>query len=178
MEVLEMENNRLQEEVDKIDTLNLAGNNDTQNAEIDNDSVIDLEEMKGMVEEQKNKIKELITTIESLEISADDTEKLKGTINDFTRTSQEMMGCIAILEEENERLKADEETAENDVTEAIDDGEETSTSDNTENLQNTINSLEEEVIKKDVAYAQLQDEFSSMETEYLAMYEAMHGDNS
>ena len=41
-----------------------------------------------------------------------------------------------------------------------------------------IKHLEEELIKKDVNYAKLQDEFSSMEKEYLAMYEAIHGDNS
>ncbi len=177
MDVLEMENNRLQEEVDKMTDIEIP-KNDNESTSDNSESMIDIDEMKGMVEEQKNKIEELIKMIESLELTQVETDKLKSTINDFTRTSQEMMGCISILEEENERLKADEE---NDTQSEIDEFLEESSTDNNadiELLKTSISKLEEEAIKKDVAYAQLQDEFSSMETEYLAMYEAMHGDNS
>ncbi len=177
MDVLEMENNRLQEEVDKMADMK-PSKNDIENTNDGIESMIDVDEMKSMVEEQKKKIEELISTIESLELSEEETEKLKSTINDFTRTSQEMMGCIAILEEENERLKeSEEDDTQSEIDELLD---ESSTSDNTdvESLKTAISQMEEDAIKKDVAYAQLQDEFSSMETEYLAMYEAMHGDNS
>jgi len=143
-----------------------------------NEPLIDIDEIKGMVEEQKRKIEELIKTIDSLEISSTDTEKLKLTIHDFAHSSQEMMGCIAILEEENERLKANEENASNTIDNVEDNTKETQDNSGVDALNSTISNLEEEAIKKDVAFAQLQDEFSSMETEYLAMYEAMHGDNS
>jgi len=175
MEVLEMENNRLQEEVDNIDSRHeslFEGNEDEKTE--DNDSLIDLEQMKEVVEQQENKIQNLLETIEGLEIDAAQAEKLKETLSDFARTSKEMMSCISILEEENDRLKesADEETSENNQNmESAGDAD-------TDNLKSTISQLEEELIKKDVAFAQLQDEFSSMETEYLSMYEAMHGDNS
>jgi len=171
MEVLEMENNRLQEEVDKMSARHdhLFKEDDNDNTD-ENESTLDLEQMKEVVEQQEGKIKQLIDTIESLEIDASQAEKLRETIQGFSRTSQEMMSCIAILEEENDRLKSSaDDSAE--PEDASTDDEDTTT------LKTKISELEEEIIKKDVAHAQLQDEFSSMETEYLAMYEAMHGDN-
>ncbi len=177
MEVLEMENNRLQEEVDKMDGRHDALFEETDNSSSDeSSSIIDLDQMKEMVEKQDAKIQQLIDTIESLEIDASQSEKLKETLGDFTRSSKEMMSCICILEEENERLKASSE-ADDENTETTADSAAASSEDTAE-IAGKISQLEEELIKKDVAYAQLQDEFSSMETEYLAMYEAMHGDNS
>ncbi|MCW9047898.1 MAG: hypothetical protein OQK46_07440 [Gammaproteobacteria bacterium] len=173
MDVLEMENTRLQEEVNNIDSRHesLFADDENSNAE-DNDSFIDLDQMKEVVEQQESRIQNLIDTIEGLEIDAAQAEKLKETIGDFARTSKEMMGCISILEEENERLSAStNETESNDAGEAADNLE-------IDGLKSTISQLEEEVIKKDVAFAKLQDEFSSMETEYLSMYESVHGDNS
>jgi len=175
MDVLEMENNRLQEEVDNIDSRHESlFEGDEKSSDEDSDSLIDLDQMKEVVEQQENKIQNLIDTIEGLEIDAAQAEKLKETIGDFARTSKEMMSCISILEEENDRLKssADEDESESTPTDqAVDNVE-------IDDLKSTVSKLEEEVIKKDVAFAKLQDEFSSMETEYLAMYEAMHGDNS
>lgn len=177
MEVLEMENNRLQEEVDKMDGRHDALFEETDNSSSEESgSVIDLDQMKEVVEEQEAKIQQLIDTIESLEIDASQADKLKETLGDFTRSSKEMMSCICILEEENERLKSSSE-ADDDNTETTADSAAASSEDTAE-IAGKISQLEEELIKKDVAYAQLQDEFSSMETEYLAMYEAMHGDNS
>jgi len=83
------------------------------------------------------------------------------------------MSCIIILEEENERLQASTENEP--LTKA--ENEESTDNEAPDATKTQIAGLEEELIKKDVAYAKLQDEFSSMETEYLAMYEAMHGDN-
>jgi len=176
MEVLEMENNRLQEEVDNIDSRHdaLFSEDETETSG-DSASLIDLDQMREVVEQQENKIQQLVETIDSLEINASEAEKLKKTIGDFARTSKEMMGCIAILEEENEKLQAINNNVESDdaavETPAMN-------SEELDHLKSTISKLEEEIIKKDVAHAQLQDEFTSMETEYLAMYEAMHGDNS
>lgn len=176
MEVLEMENNRLQEEVDKMEERHESLFEEPIKESEESESMIDLEQMKEVVEEQESKIDQLIETIESLEIEASQAEKLKETISGFARTSKEMMGCIAILEEENERLQS---TSANEMTDAENTGETTDISnEEVDSMKSKINGLEEDIIKKDVAYAQLQDEFSSMETEYLAMYEAMHGDNS
>lgn len=171
MEVLEMENDRLQSEIDQFEAQGeVEGETDADEI----DSGIDIGQMKETLEQQEARIQELIETIESLEIDASQAELLKQTLNDFTRSSQEMMSCITILEEENERLleSANHTDEADEATASSDGGEDTS------ELTSKISSLEEEIIKKDVAYAQLQDEFSSMETEYLAMYEAMHGDNS
>lgn len=168
MEVLEMENDRLQSEIDQFEA---QGEIQDKTDEDESDTGIDIGQMKETLEQQEARIQELLETIESLEIDASQADLLKQTLNDFTRSSQEMMSCITILEEENERLQ---ETANHsDEAEAVG-----SVENDTSELTSKISGLEEELIKKDVAYAQLQDEFSSMETEYLAMYEAMHGDNS
>ena len=174
MEVLEMENNRLQEEVDKIEARHDSLFTDESDNNTEASPTIDIDQMKEVVEQQESRIKQLIDSIESLEIEASQAEKLKETIGDFARTSQEMMSCITILEEENERLVASHEDEDSNT----EDNSSAGSGADTDNLKSEISSLEEELIKKDVAYAQLQDEFSSMETEYLAMYEAMHGDNS
>ncbi|VAW61699.1 hypothetical protein MNBD_GAMMA09-3874 [hydrothermal vent metagenome] len=175
MEVLEMENERLQQEVDKID----ARHNSLFEAPLENDTpekepIVDLEQMKAVIEQQELKIAQLIENIESLEIDTDQTDKLKETIGDFSRTAKEMMSCIAILEEENERLQASATTEEEQVEE--NEGQNAGENEDIDAVKKQLSGLEEELIKKDVAYAQLQDEFSSMETEYLAMYEAMHGE--
>jgi len=178
MEVLEMENDRLQEEVDKMGERHGAlfedADNEKETAE-ESTSMIDLDQMKEVMAEQEAKIDQLLSTIDALEIEASQAEKLKETLNGFTRTSKEMMSCIAILEEENERLQeaASHETDEQpedtaEASPAVSNDEETAA------LQSKVSELEEEIIKKDVAFAQLQDEFSSMEGEYLSMYEAMH----
>lgn len=173
MEVLEMENDRLQEEVDKLH----AADNDS-GAEDDKPSEssfsVDIDQIREISAKQEAKIQQLLETIESLEMDSTKSEQLTATINEFSHTSREMMSCITILEEENEHLLEEAQQIE-----AVN----TDTSDNTSNfeleeLKSKISSLEEEIIKKDVAFAKLQDEFDSMETEYLAMYEAMHGDGS
>ena len=178
MEVLEMENDRLQEEVDKMGTRHGAlfeeGDDEEDDSE-DSTSMIDLDQMKEVMAEQEAKIDQLLSTIDSLEIEASQAEKLKETLSGFTRTSKEMMSCIAILEEENERLQ-EASAHETDIA-SEDVAEEAPIVANNEEaaeLQSKVSELEEELIKKDVAFAQLQDEFSSMEAEYLSMYEAMH----
>jgi len=176
MEVLELENDRLQQEIDNMENRHSAlfEEGETDKSE-EKESTVDLDQMKEVMASQETKIQKLVDTIESLEIEASQADKLKDTLKDFTRTSQEMMSCITILEEENERLQeaAHHEEEGTDTT----DHSAASTED-VDSIKNKIAELEEELIKKDVAYAKLQDEFSSMETEYLAMYEAMHGDNS
>lgn len=173
MEVLEMENDRLQEEVDKMGERHTALFEEDKEEE--NTSMINLDQIKEVMAEQEAKINQLLETIDSLEIEASQAEKLKETLSGFTRTSKEMMSCITILEEENERLQEaashvtdEQQEADVEVTPLVVNDEEMA------ELQSKVAELEEEIIKKDVAFAQLQDEFSSMETEYLAMYEAMH----
>ncbi|MCW9012836.1 MAG: hypothetical protein OQL06_03560 [Gammaproteobacteria bacterium] len=175
IEVLEMENDKLQKEVGKLEKRHSElfeqdGEKETEtDSEAEASSMIDLAEMKEVLDKQEQQINELLTTIDNLSLEAEQAEKLKATIHDFTRTSHEMMGCISILEEDNERLK--EQLSHVGVTSPEDES-----NGDTEQLQSQISTLEEDLIKKDVAYAQLQDEFNSMEKEYLSMYEALHGD--
>jgi chromosome segregation ATPase len=179
MEVLELENDRLQQEINDIEKRHAdesAGK--TNKDEAESTSMIDLDQMKEVLEKQEQQIQDLHSTIENLEIDAQQAEKLKSTINDFTRTSQEMMGCISILEEENELLKGQLSDNEPDTEETPSIAAAPANNEEAAQLKSKLKGLEQEIIKKDVAYAKLQDEYSSMEKEYLSMYEAIHGDNS
>ncbi len=160
MEVLEMENQRLQEEVDRLKQ-HPAGD---ESKTADTSSTDHVEQMREVLDKQDKQISELEKTIDDMELEVEQAQKLKLTIESFTRTSQEMMGCIAILEDENDHLK--------EALQAAEGGE----GGDAAELQEKVKTLEEEVIKKDVEYAKLQDEYSAIEKEYLAMYEAMHGD--
>lgn len=155
MEVLEMENNRLQEEARKHMT--------TQADAGEPSATVDIQSMRKMIEKQEQQINELSETIDGLKLSAEQTEKIRNTLDSFVHSSQEMMTCITILEEENERLLTIS-------------GDGSAISANEQTLKTQIKKLEEELIKKDVVFAKLQDEFASMEKEYLAMYNAIHGD--
>ena len=160
MDVLELENNRLQEELTKL----LAEKAATESADSPAaDDSADVQSMREALKHQKNQISSLIQTIDDLKLTAEQANKIKATLNDFARSSQEMMSCITILEEENERLTAL--------------GAGNGAAADSPEMKAQIKKLEEELIKKDVAYAKLQDEFSSIEKEYLSMYNTIHGEN-
>ncbi|TNF38564.1 MAG: hypothetical protein EP315_01105 [Gammaproteobacteria bacterium] len=171
MEVLELENERLQHELNELESKQPATDAIEQTDTETSSSMFDLAQMREVLENQEKQILELNQAIDDLKLEADQAERLKQTIKDFTRTSQEMMGCITILEEENEHLKQH-------VHHLADNGEAGTDGDNEaiEEYRKKLKELEQEIIKKDVAFAKLQDEFSSMEQEYLAMYHAMHGE--
>ena len=161
MDVLEMENNRLQEELHKLD----AKKTDSDVSRTDENTKVDTQNMREMLKKQEQQISLLTSTIDELKLSTEQTEKIKSALNEFAHSSQEMIGCITILEDENARLQATSHDAQ-------------AASGDESLLKSQIRKLAEEAIKKDVAYAKLQDEFASMEKEYLAMYNAIHGNNS
>ena len=178
MEVLEMENDRLQSEVTQLEAQYMQ---ELQNApaptEIEVDSTIDLSELQDLVDKQEQQINELNSTIDTLEMDASMAETMKKTITEFAHSSQEMMGCISILEDENKHFKQEIEALKATGNSSAEVSEDTPGNDESEALKSQVQEMEEELIKKDVAYAQLQEEFDSIEKEYLSMYEAMHGDN-
>lgn len=168
MDILEAENERLQDELHKI---NAGASQDAeQDSDSDSEVTVEISQIKEVVRQQKERIKQLLAIIETLEIDTGKAEELKTHLGAFTRSSEEMMSCITILEEENERLQDEVHTIEDSLQHEADDSSE---SQQLQELQAKISELEEEIVKKDLALAQLQEEFSSMETEYLAMYEAM-----
>ncbi len=180
MEVLEMENNRLQEEVSQLEAQYLQQLQSAPAAQppaTDNsDSTIDLSELQDLVDKQESQIHELNSTIDELKMDAQMATKMKETISDFAHSSQEMMGCISILEDENQHFKQllEQQGISADDAPPVEPAENNA---DVDELKSQLQAMEEEIIKKDVAYAQLQEEFDSMEKEYLSMYEALHGDN-
>ncbi|MFW2372665.1 MAG: hypothetical protein ACN4GM_06045 [Gammaproteobacteria bacterium] len=170
MDVLEMENSRLQSEIEKlehqVETQNMATVGDT--------TVItaNVNQLKETLSSQEQQITEMNNIMDALKLDADDAETLKTTVQSFTQGSKEMMGCITILEQENDNLHQKIEDLKTQL-------ESTNTEENIpgDELTQKISALEKDIIKKDVAYAKLQDEYSSIEKEYMSMYAQIHGDD-
>ncbi len=177
MDVMEMENERLQNEVNQLEAQYMQELQNSSTTEVEVDSTIDLSELQDLVDQQEKQINELNATIDTLKIDADMAETMKKTITEFAHSSQEMMGCISILEDENKHFKQEIENLRAAGGTPVENIEATQNNEDIEALKSQVQTLEEDLIKKDVAYAQLQEEFDSIEKEYLSMYEAMHGDN-
>lgn len=137
------------------------------------------QKMQKELQNQEAQIDELNKTIDDLQLTAEQTERLKTTINDFTRGSKEMMNCITILEEENEGLQNLLTDFENKQTSDAEDAAAESIPSVTEQkfdkLKIKVKKYEKEIIKKDVAYAKLQDDFSTLEREMNALYDKSNG---
>ncbi|MCW8956110.1 MAG: hypothetical protein OQL09_04445 [Gammaproteobacteria bacterium] len=170
MEVLEMENDRLQTEIDQLEH-----QLETQSDISMGDPTVlsgNINQLKDTLNSQEQQIDTLNQTIDSLKLDASQSETLKATIQSFTRGSKEMMDCITILEEDNENLhqlieelktQAEPTTTTSDIA--------------SEELTEKVKALEKQIIKKDVAYAKLQDEYTSIEKEYMSLYEQIHGND-
>ena len=172
MEILESENDRLQGELSEFENKynsmcdQLASGETAVSTRIESQPNENIDQLKSTLEQQNGQISELTDAIDSLQLEAEQAEKLKSTLAEFTRGSQEMTTCITILEEENERLL--------DRVEELENASPQTSEVNDNALEQKTEELKQELIKKDVAYAKLQDEYVSMEKEYLSMYEAMH----
>ncbi len=135
-----------------------------------------VDDLKTMVVEQKERIRELNEEMGALATQAQEAEKLQAMIKEFTAKNAEMLMCVYTLEDENdflrkqigELLKENQGNAgaEADITAAP--------AADVAPLQEKISGLEEELQKKTDAYTKLQKKFASMEKEYLSMYEEMH----
>ncbi|HEY9050395.1 MAG TPA: hypothetical protein VIQ03_02550 [Gammaproteobacteria bacterium] len=172
MDVLEMENERLQHEINELETRLAESGAQTSKEQSVKASVQNTEpnQFREVLEQQEIQIDELNLAIDNLKLEADQADRLKTTIKNFTRTSQEMMGCIVVLEDENETLHNQIQA----LLSINDNGG--ANQQDIDQYKSKIKDMEQEIIKQDVAYAKLQDEFSAMEKEYLAMYKAVHGE--
>lgn len=184
--ILEDENENLNNLISELESQ--LENMPTEKVVVEDGEASDnLLKMQEELNKQEARISELNETIDELQLTAEQAEKLKATIADFSRSSQEMMGCITILEEENDNLQnmigeleakleaAPEASA--DVTEGLQeiDMSASANEEEVEKLKTKVKKYEKEIIKKDVAYAKLQDEFSTLEKEMKALYEK-HGE--
>lgn len=171
MEVLEMENSRLQTEIEKLEqqveiqSIVSMGDSTAISANVNR--------LKETLSSQELQITEMNNIMDALKLDATDADTLKTTVQSFTRGSKEMMGCITILEEENDNLHQKIEELK---TQLEPNGSDSNLAGDEQTQK--ISDLEKEIIKKDVAYAKLQDDFSSMEKEYMSMYEQIHGDDN
>lgn len=170
MEVLEMENDRLQSEIDKLEHQleTQSGISMGNTTGLSNN----MNQLKETLTGQEKQIDILNETIDSLKLNSNESETLKSTIKSFARNSKEMMSCITILEEENDNLHELIEDLKKQQHSTVTDNDTSS-----DKLREKASTLEKEIIKKDVAYAKLQDDYSSMEKEYMSMYKQIHSDD-
>jgi len=167
--ILEDENAFLQNMVTDLEAKGDTPSSPEEPGDTDNSS-----RMQEELEKQEAQIAELNKTIDDLQLTAEQAEKLKSTIGEFTRSSQEMMSCITILEEENESLQniiTDMENQQPEEAASITEAAPSATDEQFDKLKTKVKKYEKEIIKKDVAYAKLQDELSTIEKEMQALYE-------
>lgn len=170
-QTLETENRTLKSELQDA-----LGSSQTKDSTLDEyrETVDDL---KGLVVDQKERIRLLYDEITSLSSKAEEADSMKTLVQDFTQKNSEMLMCIYTLEDENEflhgqigeLLKIDKDAPLDEVSKAtekaVDEGA----------LHKQIQELEQEVREKDEAYTALQKKFASIEKEYLVLFEQLHG---
>lgn len=164
---LREENERLQRELRTISTTAK-----TKEAALD-DYRETVDDLKGLVVEQKERIRGMNEEMTTLATQAQEAEKLQQMIQDFTTKNSEMLMCIYTLEDENdflrkqisELLKLDQSASTNEIEKAARKVVDSDT------IQNQIIELETELEKKTDAYAKLQKKFMDMERKYLELYQ-------
>lgn len=164
---LRTENDRLQRELRTISTTAR-----TKDAALD-DYRETVNDLKGLVVEQKDRIRGMNEEMASLATQAQEAGKLQQMIQEFTTKNSEMLMCIYTLEDENDFLRKQiaellklEQTAstaeiEQAARKVVD----------SDQVKNQIIELETELEKKTDAYARLQKKFMAMEQKYLELYQ-------
>ncbi|MBI3186952.1 MAG: hypothetical protein HYZ31_03640 [Gammaproteobacteria bacterium] len=152
---------------------------ETQGKKVDGE----VNRLKDIIYDRENTLSDLLKGLKHAEAEHKGTENeefftaLHAQASNFERQLRDAKTCMDVLEMENTRLQDELHKLD-----AIKSGTGESSMDqistvDAQSTRESIKKLEEEVIKKDVAYAKLQEEFASMEKEYLAMYNAIHGNN-
>ncbi len=136
-----------------------------------------VDDLKGLVVDQKERIRQLYDEITSLSSKAEEADSMKTLVQDFTQKNSEMLMCIYTLEDENEFLH-------NQIAELLkiekgapleEIGKATENAVSQGEVQKQIEGLEQELREKDEAYTALQKKFASIEKEYLVLFEQLHG---
>ncbi len=177
LSVLEQENERLK-------SATAAGGQDTAGA--DTREPAKLSGLKSMMGQQQESISNLQNLIKELAPEAGKAKELEDAINGITRTNKELDGCVAVLEDENAKLRseleqiqtqldaAQEEASAGAVDITVDD---TAEADSTANepdeekqeLEIKVQELEALVEFKDAAIEELEKQYNTLESKYLAM---------
>lgn len=161
IEIMQQENDRLQEKVDRKDYR-------LEQVEAErNESVADLQEQVG---KQKRSVSELQEMVNGLQLEAEKAEQVQAKLDQFNLASRDMNMCIQVLEEENEflqeqiktLLQADESSS---VYDKVDE------ENNSEALKQQIEDLKNQLQEKAEKIKEVEARYASMEKEYLTLYE-------
>ncbi len=185
LDVLEKENQRLKE---AHDSQSSAG------ARIEAMDPAQLTGLKSMLGDQQQTIQNLQTLLQQLAPEASKAKELEQAIANIERANQELDSCVAVLEDENAMLRAEleainaqleqqeleEKAAEEKAAAEIEDdpgieietddsGTELSEDDEKQQLEIKLEELEALVEFKDAAIEELEKQYSSLESKYMAI---------
>ncbi len=178
LQQIRSESQRLREENQQLQTelRNIIGTTKTKDATL-HDYRETVDDLKGLVVEQKDRIRQMNEEMTSLATQAQEAGKLQQMIQEFTNKNSEMLMCIYTLEDENdflrkqigELLKLDSNASTTEIEQAA------SQLVNHEELQNQVIELETELEKRTDSFARLQKKFMSIEQKYLELYQKSLG---
>ncbi len=175
--VLEQENERLK-------TAKAAGEQGSSEADISEPA--QLSGLKSMMGQQQESISNLQNLIRELAPEAGKAKELEDAINGITRTNKELDGCVAVLEDENAKLRSELEQIQTQLDAAQEEASagavditagDTAEADSTANepdeekqeLEIKVQELEALLEFKDAAIEELEKQYNSMESKYLAL---------
>ncbi|HHJ15654.1 MAG TPA: hypothetical protein ENJ80_03050 [Gammaproteobacteria bacterium] len=183
--------NVLEQENERLKALR-AASGDSSGIDIAAADSGQLDGLKSMMGQQQETITNLQDMIRELAPEASKAKELQDSINAITRTSQELSGCVAVLEDENAMLRveleqiqvqleqqAEQQEAEEQAPEAepgiaLDDMPEAEPEAGDadaakQELEIKVQELEALVEFKDAAIEELEKQYHSLETRYLAV---------
>ncbi|HEX5635471.1 MAG TPA: hypothetical protein VFY78_00160, partial [Gammaproteobacteria bacterium] len=152
---------------------------ETQGKKVDGE----VNRLKDIIYDQENTLSDLLKALKHAEAEHKGTENeefftaLHAQASNFERQLRDAKTCMDVLELENTRLQDELHKLDAIKPGASESSMDQNSTVDAQSTRESIKKLEEEIIKKDVAYAKLQEEFTAMEKEYLAMYNAIHGNN-
>lgn len=112
--------------------------------------------LKDIIFDQGNKINNLIKQLKTGVVSSGDTSELEHHLEELERSQKETAMCMEVLEMENHRLIEELDNLQSNA--------------GSENQQQKINELEQIIELKDQELEQLNKEFDSIQSEYMAVY--------
>ena len=162
LEIMTAENERLQDKVNRKD--DRIQRTETEKAQ-------SVSELGEQIDKQKQKMSELYSLVDGLQLEAEKSEALQGKLDQFDLSNRDMNMCIQVLEEENEFLQEQiRSLLQMDEGKSIYNSDDAASNDDAE-LQQQLASMQAQLDDKDQQIKALEVKYASMEQEYLTLYE-------
>ena len=178
--------NVLEQENERLKAARAAG--ETRKTETDSGEPAQLKGLKSMMGQQQDTISNLQNLIRELAPEASKAKELENSIDMIKRTNHELNGCVSVLEDENAMLRSEleeiqvqldqQEQAERNQSEpaieSVPDEEEPADAeipggDEIREMEIKVQELEALVEFKDAAMEELEKQYNTLESKYLAL---------